>query len=135
MCLFDYIFLNTTYRPGYHHKGFMATDAIEHIQVHQLQENIEARTTYMNQRCMFSVVLLHASGLNTKSSRPEVFCRIFTKFTGKHLCQSLFFSKVTGLALGLRATAFDNTLNMSIFSLTRFSIFSIMKSMKICCRS
>ena len=97
MCLFDYIFLNTTYRPGYHHKGFMATDAIEHIQVHQLQENIEARTTYMNQRCMFSVVLLHASGLNTKSSRPEVFCRIFTKFIGKHLCQSLFFSKVTGL--------------------------------------
>ena len=84
MCLFDYIFLNTTYRPGYHHNGFMATDAIEHIQVHQLQENIEARTTYMNQRCMFSVVLLHASGLNTK-------------FTVKHLCHILFFSKVTGL--------------------------------------
>ena len=32
-----------------------------------------------------------------RSSRPEVFCktgvlRHFTKFTGKHLCQSLFFS-------------------------------------------
>ena len=31
-----------------------------------------------------------------RSSRPEVFCkkgvlRNFTKFTGKHLCQSLFF--------------------------------------------
>ena len=31
-----------------------------------------------------------------------VFCikgapRIFTKFKGKHLCQSLFFNKVTGL--------------------------------------
>ena len=75
----------------------MATDAIEHIQVHQLQENIEARTTYMSQRCIFSVALLHASGLNAKSSRPEVFCRNFTKFTGKYLCQSLFFSKVTGL--------------------------------------
>ena len=24
--------------------------------------------------------------------------RNFTKFTGKHLCQSLFFSKVTGLS-------------------------------------
>ena len=39
-------------------------------------------------------------------SRPEVFCkngvlRNFTKFTGKHLCQSPFFNKVTGLRLQL----------------------------------
>ena len=39
---------------------------------------------------------------NIRSSRPEVFCkkgvlRNFTKFTGKHLCQSLFFNKVAGL--------------------------------------
>ena len=39
-----------------------------------------------------------------RSSRPEVFCkksnlRNFTKFTGKHLCQRLFFNKVAGLAL------------------------------------
>ena len=37
-----------------------------------------------------------------RSSRPDVFCKegvlkIFTKFTGKHLCQSLFFNKFTGL--------------------------------------
>ena len=37
-----------------------------------------------------------------KSSRPEVFCRKgvlrnFAKFTGKHLCQSLFLNKVAGL--------------------------------------
>ena len=36
-----------------------------------------------------------------RSSRPEVFCkkgvlRNFTKFTGKHLCQRLFFNKVSG---------------------------------------
>ena len=36
------------------------------------------------------------------SSRPEVFCkkgvlRNFTKFTGKHLCQRLFFNNVAGL--------------------------------------
>ena len=36
------------------------------------------------------------------NSRPEVFCkkdalRNFAKFTGKHLCQSLFFNKVAGL--------------------------------------
>ena len=35
-----------------------------------------------------------------RSSCPEVFCkkgllRNVTKFTGKHLCQSLFFNKVT----------------------------------------
>ena len=34
-----------------------------------------------------------------RSSLPEVFCkkgvfRIFTKFTGKHMCQSIFFNKV-----------------------------------------
>ena len=37
-----------------------------------------------------------------KSRRPEVFYRkgaleIFMKFTGKHLCRSLFFNKVAGL--------------------------------------
>ena len=39
---------------------------------------------------------------NTRSRHPEVFCekgvlRNFSKFTGKHLCQSLFFGKVAGL--------------------------------------
>ena len=36
-----------------------------------------------------------------RSSRPDAFCqkgvlRNFAKFTGKHLCQSLFFNKVAG---------------------------------------
>ena len=40
--------------------------------------------------------------VSTRSSRPEVFCKKgalsnFAKFTGKHLCQSLFFNKVAGL--------------------------------------
>ena len=39
---------------------------------------------------------------SSRSSRPEVSCkkgvlRNFTKFTGKHLCQRLFFNKVAGL--------------------------------------
>ena len=43
---------------------------------------------------------LHSLGY--RSSRPEVFCkkgglRNFTKFSGKHLCQRLFFNKVAGL--------------------------------------
>ena len=38
-----------------------------------------------------------------RSSRPEVFCKKvvlknFGKFTGKHLCQSLYFDKVAGQA-------------------------------------
>ena len=38
----------------------------------------------------------------TRSSLSEVFCkkgvlRIFTKFTGKHLRQKIFFNKVAGL--------------------------------------
>ena len=37
-----------------------------------------------------------------RSSRLEVFCKkgvlkIFAKFRGKHLCQSIFFNKVAGL--------------------------------------
>ena len=37
-----------------------------------------------------------------RNSRPEVFCkkgvlRYFAKFTGKNLCQSLYFNYVTGL--------------------------------------
>ena len=40
--------------------------------------------------------------LTFRTSRPEVFCKKgvlgnFTKSTGKHLCQSLFLNKVTGL--------------------------------------
>ena len=38
---------------------------------------------------------------SVKKQPPEVFCekgalRNFTKFTGKHLCQNLFFNKVAG---------------------------------------
>ena len=37
-----------------------------------------------------------------RSSRPEVFCKkgilqSFAKFTGKLLCQGLFYNRVTGL--------------------------------------
>ena len=50
-------------------------------------------------------MLTHYKSSNStkiRSSRPEVFCekgvlRNFAKFTGKHLCQSLFFNKVAGL--------------------------------------
>ena len=52
-------------------------------------------------RCRTSRKLIERS-LFLRSSRPNVFCkkgvfRQFAKFTGKHLCQSLFFNKVAGL--------------------------------------
>ena len=63
----------------------------------------------------FNKHILHRSSsikqliLSFRSSRPEVFCkgvlRNFTKFTGKHLCQSLFFNKVAGLRLIFAWTA------------------------------
>ena len=42
--------------------------------------------------------------INNRSDRPEVFCKkdvlkTLAKFTGKYLCQSLFFTKVAGLQL------------------------------------
>ena len=57
----------------------------------------------------FGTVSYTASVLNnldvniqSRSSGPEVFCkkgvfRNFIKFTGKHLCQNLFFNKIAGL--------------------------------------
>ena len=47
---------------------------------------------------MFDSVLNASLKDTFRSSRPEVFCkkgvrRNFEKFTGKHLCQSLFFNK------------------------------------------
>ena len=49
-----------------------------------------------------SFIDLHKDTLKVRSTRPEVFCKKgvlknFAKFTGKHLCRSLFFNKVTGL--------------------------------------
>ena len=48
--------------------------------------------------------------LKSRSSCPEVFCkkgvlRNFAKFTGKQLCQSLFFNKVAGLSFFLQNTS------------------------------
>ena len=52
---------------------------------------------------MFVFYVLYYSRIERfRSSLSEVFClkgvlRNFAKFTGKHLCQSLFFNKVAGL--------------------------------------
>ena len=48
-----------------------------------------------------SVTFCHRTN-NQQKQPPEVFCkksvlRNFAKFTGKYLCQSLFFNKVAGL--------------------------------------
>ena len=48
---------------------------------------------------LFLVWMFHALLVKIRSSRQEVFCKKgvlknFTKFKGKHQCQSLFFNKV-----------------------------------------
>ena len=54
--------------------------------------------------------LIHHIGMATfRSSCLEVFCKKavlshFAKFTGKHLCQSLFFNKAAGLSGGCFCT-------------------------------
>ena len=54
-------------------------------------------------RIYFIAFTYTEEAVTDRSSRPEVFRkkgfpRKFTKFTGKHRCQSLFFNKVPGLA-------------------------------------
>ena len=51
-------------------------------------------------RCGWNSQSLNA--IKHRTSRPEVFCKKdvlknFAKFTGNHLCQTLFFNKVAGL--------------------------------------
>ena len=63
----------------------------------------------LRKKCPFQGALfLEVEGTNQwkviRSSRPEVFrkncaLRNFTKFTGKYLCQSLFFNTVAGFSL------------------------------------
>ena len=58
-----------------------------------------------------------------RSSRPDVFyekgvLRIFAKFTGKHLCQSLFLKKIAGLRLWHRHRCFP--VNFAKFLRTYF---------------
>ena len=69
-----------------------------------------------------------------RSSRPEVVCkkcvlRNFAKFTGKHLCQSLFFNKVAGglhrcfpvnFAKSLRTPLFTEHLRWLLLNLEKF---------------
>ena len=60
---------------------------------------------------MFRTLLTSMTELFCNNSRPEVFSKKgvlknFTKFTGKHLRQSLFFNKVASLRLQLLIYAF-----------------------------
>ena len=66
--------------------------------------HIESKSCYLNQAIqneVFQTMTIMTTDIN-RSNRPEVFCkkgvlRKFTKFTGKHLCQILFFNKVADL--------------------------------------
>ena len=82
---------------------------------------------------------------NLRSSRPELFCKKgvlkhFAKFTGKHLCQSLFFNKVAGLAVGrcfpvsfaqfLRTPFLQNTSGRLLLKIRIISIFSLLTTLE-----
>ena len=49
-----------------------------------------------NRVCMFHRIRLN-SRINRKCSVKKGVLKRFTKFAGKHLCQSLFFNKIGGL--------------------------------------
>ena len=65
---------------------------------------------------LFQNSLAHFN-VNSKSNRPEVFCKLgvlgnFAKFTGKHVRQSVFFNKVVGLR---PETSFKGDFDAGIF--------------------
>ena len=55
-------------------------------------KNYAERDIKVSWSCLISLNLFT---LSKKKQPPEMF-RNLTKFTGKHLCQSLFFNKVAG---------------------------------------
>ena len=68
------------------------------------------------------------NAIKQRSSRPEVFCkngvlRNFAKFTGKHLCQSFFFSKTAGLrpATLLKKRLWHRCFSMAVVFFVNFS--------------
>ena len=63
-----------------------------------------------------------------RSSRPEVFCkkgvlRNFANFTRKHLCHSLFFNKVAGLATLLKKRLWHRCFPVKFVKFLRTSFF------------
>ena len=65
-----------------------------------------------------------------ESSRPEVFCkkgvlRNFTKFTGKHLCKSLFFNEVADLRPAtLLKKALAQEISREFFEISKNTFFT-----------
>ena len=83
-----------------------AFDMIEREQLMQILELILKEDEIRMCRLLLRETSTTLRFEKDRSSRPEVFCkkdvvRNFAKFTGKHLCQSLFFNKVAGLSLSL----------------------------------
>ena len=64
-----------------------------------------------------------------RSSRPDVFCekgvlRNFAKFTGKHLCQGLFFNKVAPPATVLKKRLWHRCFPVNFAKFLRASFFT-----------
>ena len=59
------------------------------------------KSQFLNYKICIFHALVFASEAATRCSIKESVLKNFTKFTGKHLCQSLFFNKVAGLGLQL----------------------------------
>ena len=89
---------------------FTFTEEILNGTLHLLSNVSNLKSDAISVECfMKDLVLSEATDrvVGNRSSRQEVFCnkdvlKNLTKFTGKHLCQSLFFNKVAGLQLYLK---------------------------------
>ena len=84
----------------------------------------------------------HWALLATEAFIPEVFCEKgvlenFAKFTGKHLCQSLFFNKVAGLRLAilLKKRLWHRCLPLNFCKVSKNTLIEhLRKTASKCCR-
>ena len=59
---------------------------------------LKNKTSYC--ACLWCFKFKQSFSFSNRSTRPKVFCKKgvlknFAKFTGKHMCQSLFFNKIS----------------------------------------
>ena len=88
-------------------------------------------TTPSNNSCQKLVFysFLSAADLQaTRSSHREVFCKkvvykSFERFTGKHLCRSLFFNKVAGLRPFIKKEALAQVFSCEFYEISENTFF------------
>ena len=77
----------------------------------------------IHRRLIFGNTIRCSRSSHQRSSVKEDVLRNFAKFTGKHLCQRIFFNKVAGLRLDKYVLIMNALISIGISGISRFIKF------------